>query len=95
MKSLAKPAPAIPLELRTKTLTRNEWRGADWSSCVVGTWHIHVSLPGDYRAAVHLDEGEGIVTLEIGDARRTQPSGGSDPRGAYQVMLSRLSPAGD
>jgi arylsulfatase/arylsulfatase A len=57
-------------------LTRNEWRGADWSSRTVGSWLIHILQGGDYRVVVQVEEGAGDVTVEIGDVRRTLPSGG-------------------
>lgn len=57
-------------------LTRNEWRGANWSNKTIGRWLIHVQQEGDYEATVHFDGPCDEVTIEVGPIRRTLPAYG-------------------
>ena len=54
-------------------LTRNEWRGKDWTCSTIGEWRVRIVRGGNYRAIVYLAESmsAGEVTLQIGDLSRT------------------------
>ncbi|HEX5270858.1 MAG TPA: hypothetical protein VFW33_10240, partial [Gemmataceae bacterium] len=75
-------------------LTRQDWRGADWTPKAVGHWEVSVTQPGEYDVTLIFKPQEKAATarLAVGDIKGAAPVEG----GAKSVVLRGLKlPKGD